>query len=94
MNAYSFKKDLVGMQEELLRFTSKLIGNKQEANDLLQETTFKALDNEEKYTPDASLKGWFYAIMSNLFINSYRKIAGDSTVVAPKGDLYHLDVVV
>ena len=51
MKSLSFKKDLVGVQEELLRFAYKLTTDREEANDLLQETSLKALDNEDKYTP-------------------------------------------
>ena len=73
MKSLSFRKDLVGVQEELLRFAYKLTTDREEANDLLQETSLKALDNEEKYTPDTNFKGWMYTIMRNIFINNYRK---------------------
>ena len=52
MNNITFKKDLLGVQDDLLRFAYKLTSDREEANDLLQETSLKALDNEEKYTPD------------------------------------------
>ena len=63
MKSLSFRKDLIGVQEELLRFAYKLTANREEANDLLQETSLKALDNEEKYVPDTNFKGWMYTIM-------------------------------
>lgn len=56
MKSLSFKKDLVGVQEELLRFAYKLTTDREEANDLLQETSLKALDNEDKYTPRYKLQ--------------------------------------
>ena len=43
MKSLSFRKDLIGVQEELLRFAYKLTANREEANDLLQETSLKAL---------------------------------------------------
>ena len=49
MKSLSFRKDLIGVQEELLRFAYKLTANREEANDLLQETSLKALDNEDKF---------------------------------------------
>ena len=73
MKSLSFRKDLVGVQDELLRFAYKLTTDREEANDLLQETSLKALDNEEKFTPDTNFKGWMYTIMRNLFINNYRR---------------------
>ena len=73
MKSLSFRKDLVGVQDELLRFAYKLTTDREEANDLLQETSLKALDNEDKYMPDTNFKGWMYTIMRNIFINNYRK---------------------
>ena len=60
MNSISFKKNLLSVQEELLRFAYKLTADREEANDLLQETSLKALDNEDKYIPDTNFKGWMY----------------------------------
>ena len=54
MNSVSFKKNLLGVQEELLRFAYKLTADREEANDLLQETSLKALDNEDKYIPSSN----------------------------------------
>ena len=34
MNTYSFRKDLLAVQEELLRFAYKLTADREEANDL------------------------------------------------------------
>ena len=89
MKSVSFRKDLVGVQDELLRFAYKLTTDREEANDLLQETSLKALDNEDKYMPDTNFKGWMYTIMRNAFINNCRtkKIRGNLYVLSePK---YH-----
>ena len=92
MNSVSFKKNLLGVQEELLRFAYKLTADREEANDLLQETSLKALDNEDKYIPDTNFKGWMYTIMRNIFINNYRKIVRDQTFVDHTDNLYHLSM--
>ena len=92
MNTYSFRKDLLAVQEELLRFAYKLTANREEANDLLQETSLKALDNEDKYQPDTNFKGWMYTIMRNIFINNYRKIVREQTFVDQTDNLYHLNM--
>lgn len=89
MNTYSFRKDLISVQEELLRFAYKLTADKEEANDLLQETSLKALDNEDKYMPDTNFKGWMYTIMRNIFINNYRRIVREQTFVDQTDNLYH-----
>ena len=59
MNTYSFRKDLLAVQEELLRFAYKLTADREEANDLLQETSLKALDNEDKYEPRIPCNDFF-----------------------------------
>ena len=64
MNTYSFRKDLLAVQEELLRFAYKLTADREEANDLLQETSLKALDNEDKFEPDTNFRGWMYTVSS------------------------------
>ena len=92
MNTYSFRKDLLAVQEELLRFAYKLTADREEANDLLQETSLKALDNEDKFEPDTNFKGWMYTIMRNIFINNYRKIVREQTFVDQTDNLYHLNM--
>ena len=61
-----------------------MTADREEANDLLQETSLKALDNEEKFTPDTNFKGWMYTIMRNAFINNCRtkKIRGNLYVLS------------
>ena len=91
MNSMTFKKDLIGVQNDLLRFAYKLTSDREEANDLLQETSLKALDNEDKYMPDTNFKGWMYTIMRNIFINNYRKTVRDQTFVDQTDNLFHLN---
>ena len=92
MNNRTFTQDLLGVQNDLLRFAYKLTSNREEANDLLQETSLKALGNEEKYTPDTNFKGWIYTIMRNIFINNYRKVVRDQTFIDQTDNLYHLNL--
>ena len=45
MDAAKFRRELLEVQSELHRFAYKLTADRDEANDLLQETSLKALDN-------------------------------------------------
>ncbi len=92
MKSISFRKDLIGVQDELLRFAYKLTTDREQANDLLQETSLKALDNEDKFLPDTNFKGWMYTIMRNIFINNYRKVVRDQTFVDHTDNLYHINL--
>ncbi|MDL2306348.1 RNA polymerase sigma factor [Bacteroides sp. OttesenSCG-928-D19] len=88
----SFKNNLVSVQEDLFRFAFKLTSDREEANDLLQETSLKALDNEDKFMPETNFKGWMYTIMRNIFINNYRKVVREQTYVDTTDNLYHLNL--
>lgn len=91
MNTLNFKTELLAIQDELLRFAYKLTADPEEANDLLQETSLKALDNEDKFEPDTNFRGWMYTIMRNIFINNYRKQVRDQTFVDQTENLFHLN---
>lgn len=76
----------------LLNFAYLLTSNRDDAYDLLQDTTLKALDNEDKYVDNVNFKGWVFTIMRNIFINNYRKVVRSATVIDQTEDLYHLNL--
>lgn len=88
----NFKKRLLGLQGNLLSFAYQLTTNREEAQDLLQDTTLKALDNEDKYVDNVNFKGWIFTIMRNIFINNYRQTVRKATVIDQTKELYHLNV--
>lgn len=88
----TFKTSVIGMQRNLLSFALKLTSNPEEAQDLVQDTTLKALKNEEKYVEDTNLKGWMMTIMRNIFINNYRKNVRENTTVDCTENLYHVNL--
>ena len=69
----SFQTNLMNIQSNLLNFAYMLTSNRDDAYDLLQDTTLKALDNQDKYAEGTNFKGWVFTIMRNLFINNYRR---------------------
>lgn len=48
-------------------------GDEYDAEDLVQDTILKALDNEDKYEKGTNLRGWLLTIMFRLFVNKYRR---------------------
>ncbi len=87
----SFRTNLLNLQSNLMGFAYRLTSDREQAADLLQDTTLKALDNEEKFTSDANFKGWVMTIMRNIFINNYRRTVRQATIVDTTDDLYHLN---
>lgn len=88
----SFKAMVFSMQSNLMSFALKLTLNKDEAQDLVQDTNLKALKNEAKFVDSTNPKGWMLTIMRNIFINNYRRNVRANTVVDTSEDLYHLNL--
>ncbi|NDV46711.1 RNA polymerase sigma factor [Paludibacter sp. 221] len=83
------EQELLGLQNNMRNFAYSLTLNKEEAEDLLQDTTLKVLDNQEKFAENVNFKGWVLTIMKNIFINNYRKIVRNQTIIDKTED-YHL----
>ncbi len=92
MATSAFQTKLMSLQSNMLNFALMLTSNRDNAYDLLQDTTLKALDNEDKYTENTNFKGWVFTIMRNIFINNYRRVARSATVIDQTEDLYHLNI--
>ena len=92
MGSTNFQAKLLGLQSNLLNFAYILTSNRDDAYDLLQDTTLKALDNEDKYVDNVNFKGWVFTIMRNIFINNYRKVVRSATIMDQTEDLYHLNL--
>jgi len=92
MTTINFTEKLMGLQGNLKNFAYQLTANREDAEDLLQDTTLKALDNQEKYIDNVNFKGWVFTIMKNIFINNYRKVVRNQTVIDQTEDLYHLNL--
>ena len=93
MNGIQFQQKLLSLQENMMNFALMLTANRDDAQDLLQDTTLKVLDNQDKFVDNVNFKGWVLTVMRNIFINNYHKIVRVQTVVDSSADLYNLDVV-
>ena len=87
-----FETKLVDLQNNMLNYALTLTTNREEAKDLLQETTLRALDNKDKYYENVNFKGWVFTIMHNIFVNNYRRAVRSQTMVDQTDNLYHLNM--
>lgn len=87
-----FQTALLSIQSNLLNFAYMLTSNRDDAYDLLQDTTLKVLSNEDKYVDNVNFKGWAFTIMRNIFINNYRKMARNPTMSDSTDDSYLLNL--
>lgn len=67
-------EDLIEKYLDSLWFTAlRLTKNRQDAEDLLQETCMKAWENIDSLRSSKKAKAWLLKILTNTFINNYRK---------------------
>ena len=93
MDKIQFQQRLLGLQEHMMSFAIKLTANRDDALDLIQDTTLKVLDNQEKFVDNVNFTGWIMTVMRNIFINNYHKIVRVQTMVDQNADLYNLNII-
>jgi RNA polymerase sigma-70 factor (ECF subfamily) len=80
MSAAEFNVLLLNNADPLRPFAVSLTRDQEIAKDLFQETLYKALTNQDKYSTGTNIKAWLFTIMRNIFINDYRKKAKQRAV--------------
>ncbi|WP_427846864.1 sigma-70 family RNA polymerase sigma factor [Corynebacterium simulans] len=68
-----FEEQALPLLDQLYGGAMRLTRNPQDAEDLIQETYLKAYKNFDSFKQGTNLKAWLYRIMTNTYINSYRK---------------------
>ena len=68
-----FEKEAIPHMDALFNFALRMTGDRDEADDLVQETYLKAFRFFDKFEKGTNCKAWLFRIMKNTFINSYRK---------------------
>lgn len=81
MSSVDFNHILLTNADFLKPFAINLTRDTEAANDLYQETLYKALANKEKYNAGTNIKAWLFTIMRNIFINNYRRKAKQKTIL-------------
>jgi len=68
-----FREDLVAAVPMLRGFARSLCGNRDRADDLVQETLAKAIANREKYRDGTNLHAWLVTILRNQYYSEGRR---------------------
>src|SRR5690625_2399028 len=71
--ALRFEADALPFLDQLYGAAMRMTRNPADAEDLVQETFTKAYASFHQYRPGTNLKAWLYRILTNPFINNYRK---------------------
>ena len=67
-----FAGNLIGMQDQLYYYALQLTEDREDALDLVQETSYKALKNQSRLHNDDHIRAWLYTILKNTYINYLR----------------------
>nr|WP_308190615.1 sigma-70 family RNA polymerase sigma factor [Streptomyces sp. HPF1205] len=68
-----FERDAMGYLDQMYSAALRMTRNSADAEDLVQETYAKAYASFHQFREGTNLKAWLYRILTNSFINSYRK---------------------
>jgi len=68
-----FERDALVFLDQLYPAALRMTRNPADAEDLIQETFAKAFASFHQFREGTNLKAWLYRILTNTFINSYRK---------------------
>jgi RNA polymerase sigma-70 factor (ECF subfamily) len=68
-----FERDALPFLDQLYSAALRMTRNPSDAEDLVQETFVKAFAAFHQFQEGTNLKAWLYRILTNTFINTYRK---------------------
>ncbi|MHA2788280.1 sigma-70 family RNA polymerase sigma factor [Corynebacterium sp. S7] len=68
-----FTEEAMPLLDQLYGGALRMTRNPQDAEDLVQETYLKAFKAFDSFKEGTNLKAWLYRIMTNTYINTYRK---------------------
>ena len=73
MSSDPFETQALSFLDALYRTALRMTRSEADAEDLVQETYIRAFRFREQFTPGTNLKAWLFRILTNTFINTYRR---------------------
>jgi RNA polymerase sigma-70 factor, ECF subfamily len=84
-----FEEDALEFADQVYRVARRLVGSREEAEDLVQETYARAFRSWRSYTPGTNLRAWLLRILTNLNIDRGRRVQrSPDTQPLEEGDYY------
>jgi RNA polymerase sigma-70 factor (ECF subfamily) len=68
-----FEEEALELADQVYRVARRLVGSREEAEDLVQETYARAFRSWRSYTPGTNLRAWLFRILTNLNIDRGRR---------------------
>src|SRR6202795_5025442 len=73
-NRVRFEEEALEFADQVYRVARRLVGSREEAEDLVQDTYSRAFRSWRSYTPGTNMRAWLLRILTNLNIDRGRKI--------------------
>jgi RNA polymerase sigma-70 factor (ECF subfamily) len=84
-----FEEEALELSDQVYRVARRLVGSREEAEDLMQETYARAFRSWQQYQPGTNLRAWLLRILTNLNIDRGRRIQRQpDTQPLEEGDYY------
>lgn len=92
MNKENFENNILKYNTAIHRFAFRLTRDKVRAQDLVQESFYKAFKYRKSFKTNASFKSWIFTIIKNTFFDQYKKIKRRATSSKPIEELEHISI--
>jgi len=69
-----FEEEALGLADQVYRVARRLVGSREEAEDLVQETYARAFRSWRSFTPGTNMRAWMLRILTNLNVDRGRRV--------------------
>src|SRR5262245_3489614 len=84
-----FEEEALDLADQVYRVARRLVGSREEAEDLVQETYARAFRSWRSFTPGTNLRAWLFRILTNLNVDrGRREQRSPSTQPLEEGDYF------
>src|SRR5207245_2896331 len=73
-NRVRFEEEALELSDQVYRVARRLVGSREEAEDLMQEAYARAFRSWRQYQPGTNLRAWLLRILTNLNIDRGRRV--------------------
>jgi RNA polymerase sigma-70 factor (ECF subfamily) len=73
-NRARFEEEALGLADQVYRVARRLVGSREEAEDLVQETYARAFRSWRSFTPGTNMRAWLLRILTNLNVDRGRRV--------------------
>src|SRR4051794_28579332 len=82
-----FEEEALELSDQVYRVARRMVGSREEAEDLVQQAYERAFRSWRQYTPGTNLRAWLLRILTNLNIDRGRRVQRTPQTTTLDGEL-------